>query len=106
MEGARRVVRATGRARHPECLTHRCRCTFTAGFRAPFPEDQVHLTSIYSRGDGVVRWQAQLVPHAHCIEVTGSHVGLIFNRRSYRAIAQALAMPERPAASVPITQRG
>ena len=28
------------------------------------------------------------------VEVTGSHVGLIFNRESYRVIAQALAAPE------------
>jgi triacylglycerol lipase len=76
---------------------YRCDCTFTAGFRAPFPEDRVRLTSIYSKGDGVVRWQAQLVPYAECVEVTGSHVGLIFNRKSYRAIAQALAAPELPA---------
>jgi hypothetical protein len=26
--------------------------------------------------------------------VTGSHVGLIFNRKAYRAIADALAEPE------------
>ena len=44
----------------------------------------MRLTSIYSKGDGVVRWQAQLVPYADCVEVTGSHVGLIFNRKSYR----------------------
>ena len=57
------------------------------------------MTSVYSKGDGVVRWQAQLVPYADCVEVTGSHVGLIFNRKSYRAIAQALAAPELPAHS-------
>ena len=51
----------------------------------------VRLTSIYSQGDGVVRWQAALVPYADCVEVTGSHVGLIFNRKTYRAIAAALA---------------
>ena len=44
-----------------------------------------------------LRWQAQLVPYAECVEVTGSHVGLLFNRKSYRAIAQALAAPELPA---------
>ena len=44
-----------------------------------------------------MRWQAQLVPYADCVEVTGSHVGLIFNRKSYRAIARALAAPELPA---------
>jgi triacylglycerol lipase len=102
VEGARRVLRRTGRARRDECLTYRCRCAFTAGFWAPFPADRVRLTSIYSKGDGVVRWQAQLVPYAECVEVTGSHVGLIFNRKSYRAIANALAAPELPA---PTTQR-
>ena len=54
------------------------------------------MTSIYSKGDGVVRWQAALVPYADCVEVTGSHVGLIFNRKTYRAIATALADPELP----------
>jgi hypothetical protein len=28
--------------------------------------------------------------------VTGSHVGLIFNRKAYRAVADALAIPELP----------
>ncbi len=49
---------------------------------------------IYSKGDGVVHWQPQVVPYAECVEVGGSHVGLIFNRKSYRAIAEALAQPE------------
>ena len=97
VEGARRVLRRTGRARQEACLTYRCQCAFTAGFRAPFPQERVRLTSIYSKGDGVVRWQAQLVAYADCVEVTGSHVGLIFNRKSYRAIATALAAPELPA---------
>jgi triacylglycerol lipase len=41
-----------------------------------------------------VRWQGAVVPGAECVEVTGSHVGLAFNRQAYRAIAQALARPE------------
>jgi hypothetical protein len=45
----------------------------------------VRLTSIYSKGDGVVHWQCQVIPQADCIEVTGSHIGLIFNRKVYRA---------------------
>lgn len=71
-----------------------CHCAFAKDFWAPFPSDHVRLTSIYSKGDGVVRWQAQRVPNADCVEVTGSHVGLVFNRESYRAIASALAAPE------------
>ena len=92
--GARRVVQRTRRARSARCLTSDCDCSFGRNFAEPFPEDRVRLTSIYSKGDGVVRWQAALVPYADCVEVTGSHVGLIFNRKTYRAIAEALAKPE------------
>jgi hypothetical protein len=46
----------------------------------------------------VVHWQCQVIPHADCIEVTGSHIGLIFNRKVYRAVAAALARPELPTA--------
>lgn len=94
VSGARAILQRTGRARSPACLTDACRCPFVSDFRAPFPVARVHLTSIYSKGDGVVHWQTQLVPYADCIEVSGSHVGLIVNRRSYRAIAAALATPE------------
>jgi hypothetical protein len=54
----------------------------------------VRLTSIYSRGDGMVRWESCVADYADNVEVTGSHVGLAWNRKSYRAIAQALALPE------------
>jgi triacylglycerol lipase len=94
VSGLRTILRGTGRARSPECLGEACPCRFTSDFYAPFPADSVHLTSIYSRGDGVVDWHTQLVPYADSVEVTGSHVGLVFNRKSYRAIAAALATPE------------
>jgi pimeloyl-ACP methyl ester carboxylesterase len=96
---ARQAVRASGRARREQCLTLHCGCTFAHDYARPFPSDAVRLTSIYSKGDGVVRWRASVVPEAHCVEVTGSHVGLIFNRKVYRALAAALAAPE-----IPITQ--
>ena len=93
---ARRVVHATGRARRETCLTGHCGCPFSHDYARPFPLEHVRLTSIYSKGDGVVHWQCQVIPHADCIEVTGSHIGLIFNRKSYRALAGALALPELP----------
>jgi len=97
---ARGVALHSGRARSSLCLTEHCDCAFARDFSAPFPEDRVRLTSIYSKGDGVVRWQAALVPYADCLEVTGSHVGLIFNRKTYRAIAIALAEPELPSGGI------
>jgi triacylglycerol lipase len=72
------------------CLTDACGCPFSAHYAAPFP-DTVPLTSIYSREDGVVWWEACLVPYARNVEVTGSHVGMAFNRKAYRAVADALA---------------
>jgi hypothetical protein len=94
---ARRVVQASGRARKDACLSRHCGCPFSHDFGRPFPREQVRLTSIYSKGDGVVRWQCQVTPDADCIEVTGSHIGLVFNRKVYRAVACALALPELPA---------
>jgi triacylglycerol lipase len=91
---ARSAARRTGQARSPRCLTEGCDCAFARDFSQRFPTELVRLTSIYSKGDGVIRWQSALAPDADCVEVTGSHVGLIFNRKTYRAIAAALAAPE------------
>jgi triacylglycerol lipase len=89
------VQRVHGR-RSPErrdCFTGSCACAFGAALAAPLPED-VRLTSIYSRGDGVVWWGSCMAPDATNVEITGSHVGLAFNRKAYRAIAEALAVGE------------
>jgi pimeloyl-ACP methyl ester carboxylesterase len=95
----RRAQHRTHRARSPRCLTESCDCPFAQDFTRPFPSDDVRLTSIYSRGDGVVRWQAAIAPDAECVEVAGSHVGLVFNRKAYHAVAVALAAPELAAHS-------
>jgi triacylglycerol lipase len=97
------LAKALG-ARRPDLVSHvialgsgrfteACACYFTEAYERPFPAT-VRLTSIYSKGDGMVRWQSCLVPYASNVEVTGSHVGLAFNRKSYRAMALALAEPE------------
>jgi hypothetical protein len=76
--------------REDGCFTERCGCGFARSYAGPFPQD-IPLTSIYSRGDGVVWWEACVVPYADNVEVTGSHVGLAFNRKAYRAVAGALS---------------
>jgi len=103
---ARRAIHATGRARTEGCLTGHCGCPFSRDYALPFPFDEVRLTSIYSKGDGVVHWQCQIIPNADCVEVTGSHVGLIFNRKVYRALAQALARPELSGAQDSVRRLG
>lgn len=83
-------ARTTDRRDRQGCFTERCGCDFSRHYRGEFPA-QVPLTSIYSKGDGVVRWQACVVPYARCVEVTGSHIGLACNRKAYREVARALA---------------
>jgi pimeloyl-ACP methyl ester carboxylesterase len=92
--GVQRGLHLSGRSRTARCLSLGCDCPFTRDYTRGFPSHRVRLTSIYTRDDGVVRWQNQIVPEAECIEVTGSHMGLIVNRLAYRAIAHALAQPE------------
>jgi triacylglycerol lipase len=94
VDAARRGIELAGRARQPGCLSTGCQCEFTRAFRGAFPADRVLMTSIYSKQDGVVQWQRSIIPDADCIELTGSHIGLIFNRKAYRAIAGALAATE------------
>jgi triacylglycerol lipase len=83
----RRVDPSTARR---GCLTTTCDCPFVRDYTAPWPES-VPLTSIYSQGDGVVRWRSCVVPYARSVQVRSSHVGLAFNRHAYRAVADALA---------------
>jgi dienelactone hydrolase len=56
---------------------------------------RVPTTSIYSRSDGVVNWQACLRPDINAIEVNGSHVGLSLNPEVYRILAHLLPAPWR-----------
>ncbi len=95
VDGVRKLIAR----RDPEraalgCFTHACLCRYAQDYRAPFP-DEVPLTSIYSKGDGVVRWRACVVPYARNVEISGSHIGLAFNRHAYREIAAALAAPAK-----------
>ena len=60
---------------------------------------RVPTTSIYSRSDGVVAWQACLQASAHArvenIEVSGSHSGLVWNVEALAVVADRLAQPEK-----------
>ena len=90
VEGVRRVVQRDPVKAAQGCFTHACLCRYSEDYRATFPAS-VPLTSMFSKGDGVVRWRACIVPYARCVEVTGSHVGLAFNRHVYRELAHTLA---------------
>lgn len=59
---------------------------------------RVPTTSIYSRSDGVVAWQACLQPGSRKdtenIEVAGSHCGLGWNAKVFEVLADRLSQPQ------------
>lgn len=58
---------------------------------SPFP-DGLAWTSIHSRTDGVVEWQATLDQRAESVETDCTHVGLTASVPAFRAIAAALVV--------------
>jgi triacylglycerol lipase len=104
--GVRQVLQSTSRtARARGCLTDTCDCPFVRDYSKPFPADEVPLTSIWSKGDGVVRWRACAVPYARNVEVSGSHIGLAFNRRVYRVLGLLLTGHEDQVRTAPAPAR-
>ncbi len=56
---------------------------------------RVPTTSIYTRTDGIVHWEACLRPDVRAIEVRSSHVGLALNPEVYSIVARLLLEPPR-----------
>jgi hypothetical protein len=56
---------------------------------------QVPVTSIYSKSDGVVAWEASAYAPGPCaaIEVDSSHMGLVVNPDVLEVVAAELATP-------------
>jgi triacylglycerol lipase len=66
---------------------------------APMP-DEVRLTSVYSRSDGIVDWRTCLDPSADAVEVHSTHVGMAFNREVFRVLARVLPGHRAPVAEL------
>jgi triacylglycerol lipase len=89
------AVAALGRVHIPgmltrTCLEGECCSSFWEDFEAPVPRGVGHV-SVYSRSDGVVRWEACLAEGAEHVEVHSSHVGMSVHPDVYRVVADSLA---------------
>jgi pimeloyl-ACP methyl ester carboxylesterase len=73
------------------CQFGSCCRVFTRELASEFPED-VGFVSVYSKRDGVVRWQSCLDPAAEHVEVDASHCGMAVHDGTYAAVAAALAV--------------
>jgi hypothetical protein len=59
----------------------------------------VPVLAVYSRSDGVVRWQSCIDtfdnPHVHHHEVASTHLGMVSSPRVFRVVAELLARAVR-----------
>jgi triacylglycerol lipase len=93
------LVRHQIRKRHPqtppECATSRCSCAFGRSLRRKWPKS-VAQTAIYTREDGIVNWfYCRTGDPKVDVEVSGTHLGLVFNPTTYLCIAERLATISR-----------
>jgi triacylglycerol lipase len=74
----------------PDCMTPACACPAVQSADG-FP-DSISFTAVYTQGDGVVDWQSCCTGIAdHDVEVSGTHMGLMYNPDAFRAVAEHLA---------------
>lgn len=86
-----RIHREGGHEDRPGCYTGYCGCEAVAGLQSRFPSS-VPQIAVYTRTDGIVNWRFCVNDDPKTdFEVRGTHVGLVFNPRVYRLIANHLA---------------
>jgi hypothetical protein len=92
--GAAMIVRRrilSDRDIQSDCYSGFCSCDFLESLRQP-PPDPIVQAAIYTKADGVVDWRCCINDDPETdIEVSGTHVGLVFNAQVYRHVANVLA---------------
>ena len=84
-----RIRRQKGQA-EPDCYTGYCECDAVSALRTDL-QVSIPQSAIYTRTDGVVDWRVCIDDDpARNFEVSGTHVGLVFNASVYDLIAKCL----------------
>ena len=87
-----RILKKHGDSVLPACYTGRCTCDFVDALKRDVPASVVE-TAVYSCTDGVVDWQYCKTGDKEAdFQVSGTHVGLVFNPSVYTIIATRLAL--------------
>jgi pimeloyl-ACP methyl ester carboxylesterase len=78
------------RENRPDCFTGYCQCRAVTDLQSCFP-NEVKQTAIYTKSDGIVDWRVCVGDDpAMNFEVSGTHLGLVFNPSVYQLIARRL----------------
>ncbi len=86
----RRVRRRVQSEDAPQCFTGFCHCPSVTALQKDLPTDVPHC-AIYTKTDGIVDWRTCIHDDPlYNAEVSGTHIGLVFNRQVYQLIGQWL----------------
>ncbi|MFY9608238.1 MAG: alpha/beta fold hydrolase, partial [Blastocatellia bacterium] len=89
-ERVRERIRRLNGANPPGCYTGYCGCDAVVAVQSGLPSS-VSQSAIYTKSDGVVDWRVCVTDDPSInFEVTGTHVGLVFNAAVYGLIAKRL----------------
>jgi pimeloyl-ACP methyl ester carboxylesterase len=81
----------------PACYTGACTCHFLESLVVNLPRN-VRRTAVYTKSDGIVDWRVCTTGRReNDFEVSGSHIGLVFNPMVYDLVARRLAGARRKA---------
>ena len=89
-ERVRERIRRQNGHNQPDCYTGYCGCDAVTAVQGGLPSS-VPQSAIYTKTDGVVDWRVCVTDDPEInFEVTGTHVGLVFNATVYGLIATRL----------------
>ena len=87
----RRILKEHGTGVLPACYTGHCTCDFVDSLQRSVPPSVVE-TAVYTPHDGVVDWRYCKTDNPDAdFQVSGTHIGLVFNSSVYTIIANRLA---------------
>jgi len=79
----------------PSCYTGACTCRFMESLVLNLPRS-VRRTAVYTKTDGIVDWRVcRTGDRANDFEVSGTHIGMVFNPLVYDLVAKRLAGKRR-----------
>lgn len=87
----KQILEKHGRGVMPNCYTARCTCEFLESLRGEFPKS-VRQTAIYTKKDGILDWRVcQTGDPKVDVEVSATHIGMVFSPLVYSIVARRLA---------------
>jgi pimeloyl-ACP methyl ester carboxylesterase len=86
----KRIFARSDKTEFPQCYTGHCHCTAVTALQT-FLDTKIRRTAVYTKTDGIVDWQACISRDSeNNFEVTGTHIGMVFNFQVYKLIAERL----------------